>query len=276
MQSENQLGSDATPESVLNTYYLKVERESTEPLFRGSNRRVTKYTGISRATRQREAQWVITGFHEKLWTIHSNLWFDKDDRALRSGPGEAARSTRNLWAGRIRPWTKKHELTRYLEIGVCEGRSLREMAERGGMEYLVAVDPWEAPLKRQEPSWEVYFRNALINVNRLQQAYPGSVFNVCREPSRIWFEKNAGRATFDVIYVDGDHRGPFAMQDLVNAFWSLNPNGVLIVDDTNRRWVRSDPNVWEAASGFELAHSAYIETLYKTNGQWAWVKTKNP
>jgi hypothetical protein len=55
------------------------------------------------------------------------------------------------------------------------------------------------------------------------------VEGVLKMTSDAFFEQN--ESTFDIIFVDGDHRWPQALQDVLNSLEVLNPGGVIVMHD---------------------------------------------
>ena len=102
-----------------------------------------------------------------------------------------------------------YEQPRYLEIGVCEGRTF----DRVPAAVRVAVDPefrfdHTAP-ERQIPGTSYH--------QVTSDEYFGSIV--------------APDARFDVIYLDGLHTVEQTLRDLLNALPHLQPQGVLVIDD---------------------------------------------
>ena len=102
-----------------------------------------------------------------------------------------------------------YEQPRYLEIGVCEGRTF----DRVPAAVRVAVDPefrfdHTAP-ERQEPGTSYH------------QITSDDYFGTVVDPD----------ARFDVIYLDGLHTVEQTLRDLLNALPHLQPQGVLVIDD---------------------------------------------
>ena len=55
---------------------------------------------------------------------------------------------------------------------------------------------------------------------------------------------------FDLIYVDGDHTAASAMVDMLLGWKMLNPGGLMLLDDTNRRWNQGRPGTAESTLAF--------------------------
>ena len=102
-----------------------------------------------------------------------------------------------------------YEEARYLEIGVCEGRTF----DRVEAAVKVAVDPefrfdHTAP-ERRAPGTSYH------------QVTSDEYFGTVVEPD----------AQFDVIYLDGLHTVEQTLRDLLNALPHLQPQGVIVIDD---------------------------------------------
>lgn len=113
-------------------------------------------------------------------------------------------------AGVLRRLLDLYEKPRYLEIGVCEGFTF----DRVSAARKVAVDP------------EFRF-------DHLQAARdnPGTEYH--QVTSDEYFATIVGpRQRFDVIYLDGLHTVEQTLRDLMNAVHHLQPQGVVLIDDT--------------------------------------------
>lgn len=128
---------------------------------------------------------------------------------------------------------------RYLEIGVCEGATFDQVPAAGK----VAVDP------------EFRFDHVAA-----QRDKPGTEYH--QVTSDAYFESVVGEdEQFDVIYLDGLHVFEQTLRDLMNALDHLQPQGVIVIDDTRpptylaslpdrdnfftvRRWLRTTDQRW--------------------------------
>jgi hypothetical protein len=100
-----------------------------------------------------------------------------------------------------------YDQPRYLEIGVCEGRTFDRVAAT----TRVAVDP------------EFRFDHEARDE-------PGTTYH--QVTSDEYFGRIVEPGTqFDVIYLDGLHTVEQTLRDLLNALPHLQPQGVLVVDD---------------------------------------------
>lgn len=193
-----------------------------------------------------------------------------------------------IWdvAGRLFVFSNNwfHELTRphweehipndfvcesYLEIGVCEGQSLVWVMQNLHPLRVDAVDPY-IPGRNNQVQLFIEYENRVCNNTKYWQQITHH-----RVRSDEWLRgvgpvQDPGPPPdkhYDFIYVDGDHRGQFCATDLVNAWWKLNVGGIMCIDDFNRRWARSQPSTWEAATGFILAFDHQFEWIYRTKKQ---------
>ncbi len=55
---------------------------------------------------------------------------------------------------------------------------------------------------------------------------------------------------FDVVYVDGDHRAAPALCDMILGWKLLRPGGLMLLDDTNRRWGNGMPLTMDGTLAF--------------------------
>ena len=102
-----------------------------------------------------------------------------------------------------------YDQPRYLEIGVCEGRTF----DRVPAAVRVAVDP-EFRFDHTDPE-------RLLPGTEYHQVTSDEYFGSIVDPA----------ARFDVIYLDGLHTVEQTLRDLLNALPYLQPQGVLVIDD---------------------------------------------
>jgi len=102
-----------------------------------------------------------------------------------------------------------YEDPRYLEIGVCEGRTF----DRVDAAVRVAVDP--------EFRFDHTAAERRVPGTTYHQVTSDEFFGTLVEPA----------AQFDVIYLDGLHTVEQTLRDLLNALPHLQPQGVLVIDD---------------------------------------------
>lgn len=109
----------------------------------------------------------------------------------------------------VRRLVAHYDEPRYLEIGVCEGRTF----DRVPAAVKVAVDP--------EFRFDHTAAERLAPGISYHQITSDEYFGTVAEPD----------AQFDVIYLDGLHTVEQTLRDLLNALPHLQPQGVLVIDD---------------------------------------------
>ena len=110
----------------------------------------------------------------------------------------------------MRRLTKLYDAPRYLEIGVCRGKTFDKVPAA----RKVAVDP--------------AFR---FDHEAMGAAHPEAEYHPV--PSDDYFSRHAGPDDqFDVVYLDGLHIYDQTLRDLLNALEHLQPRGVVVIDDT--------------------------------------------
>jgi len=110
----------------------------------------------------------------------------------------------------MRRLTNLYPDPRYLEIGVCKGKTF----DRVPATRKVAVDP--------------AFRFDHV---AMEAAHPEAAYHPV--PSDDYFAKHAGPDDeFDVVYLDGLHVYDQTLRDLLNALEHLQPRGTIVIDDT--------------------------------------------
>jgi len=109
----------------------------------------------------------------------------------------------------IRRLVAHYDQPRYLEVGVCEGRTF----DRVPAAVKVAVDP-EFRFDHTAP----------------ERLVPGTSYHEITSDEYFGTVVDSG-ARFDVIYLDGLHTVEQTLRDLLNALPYLQPQGVLVIDD---------------------------------------------
>ncbi len=74
--------------------------------------------------------------------------------------------------------------------------------------------------------------------------------------SDLFFKQNS--KTFDLIYIDGNHRAPQVKKDLDNSLKILNNNGILIIDDY----------LWDWYENLKLNPAYEINYFYNKNSKF--------
>lgn len=196
--------------------------------------------------------------HPGQW---SNSWFEQ--------------ITEPVWEQHLKPVASG--IQAYLEIGVCEGRSMIWILENcPNIELCVGVDPWEPPREKQAAAYQTYKLNAFHNLGPyIKEGKVQLVEEVSQDwLRRCWDDPAQSFEQFDLIYLDGDHRGHLVLQDAVFAWPLLKPGGYLVWDDLNRRWTHGKPWVREAADAFLAAYESMYYWYFREPRQWAIKKAK--
>lgn len=108
----------------------------------------------------------------------------------------------------------------YLEVGAFEGASLCWMLENVLTAPSARATVIDVELERK------FLRENI--------AATGAADRVTLTKGRSRFELRALRATFDIIYLDGDHHAAAVFLDIALCWDLLKPGGLLIIDDY--RW----------------------------------------
>ncbi len=150
------------------------------------------------------------------------------------------------WLEVLQPFADKPNI-HYLEIGVFEGRSLIWMFQNvltGNKAKATGVDYFHFAPKEQ------------VEANISLSGFEGRA-KLLKGPSQLLL-RDLPINSFDIIYLDGDHRGRGAMMDLTLSWELLKEGGVLIFDDYT---LHSDVNPPEASVKF--AADAFV-TLFQS------------
>jgi len=111
----------------------------------------------------------------------------------------------------------------YLEVGVCEGESLKRVIEHGCPARLYLCDDWGRVAggtgRGSHDHIQAMLDEMSVAVNPVY--LDGSSHDLLMSVS----------VSFQMITVDGDHSGPGAEQDLCECWPLLEPNGFLFFDD---------------------------------------------
>jgi predicted O-methyltransferase YrrM len=124
---------------------------------------------------------------------------------------------------------------RILEVGSFEGRSTTWMIETLRPSLLVAIDNWSASGMRMvtPPQMADVERRFDENIAIATAKSPQTEVRKMKSPSALALASliASGTEPFDLIYVDGDHRAPGALCDLVMAFQLARVGGLIFCDD---------------------------------------------
>lgn len=172
--------------------------------------------------------------------VYTNAWF--------------ADYIEETWERKLRP--KHAAFSKYLEIGVCEGQSMRWVLQRlltGIQDFAVGVDNYQP----KKPALRKLVRKQ--KANRAHNLEPWN-------DRHVIIEQESGVALrthpllrdafdeFDLIYVDGSHIAVDALEDLVLSWRLLRRGGYLIIDDFHRP-------VWHGRPMTNTAARAWMECV---------------
>ncbi len=119
---------------------------------------------------------------------------------------------------------------RYLEVGSYEGRSAIWMLENvltDESSKLTCIDPFIGAPGSIDPNGDMVKQRFLSNVERsgASDRIDLIVGFSQEELRRLPLE------SFDIIYIDGDHRAPAVLEDAVLSWRLLKPGGLIMFDD---------------------------------------------
>lgn len=178
-------------------------------------------------------------------------------------------------------WRRRHlvrhlaslGVTRGAEIGVCTGRFSRELCDGiPSLANLLCIDPWRAFNGNRPEGWgrsqEFHDANYVEAVARLA---PCDAARILRAES-LEAARDVEPASLDFVYIDGNHRFDYVMQDLIVWGSKVRPGGIVSGDDYY---------VWrEHEKGVVLAVDAYVEAhkipewfvLSNRSKSWYWLQ----
>jgi predicted O-methyltransferase YrrM len=114
----------------------------------------------------------------------------------------------------------------YLEIGVSGGRSMQTIFEIHRPDRMVLCDLWD-PNQTWGGSGNTNHRH--ISDWLYARGYPDSSVRFLDGDSKVLIPTL--KEQFELILVDGNHSAEGALQDLINCWPLLSPNGIMILDD---------------------------------------------
>ena len=125
---------------------------------------------------------------------------------------------------------------RILEIGSYEGRSAVFFLNYFRRSTITCVDPWdvtnlEPDLLKLYPSAEAEYLEAEARFDRNLAAFAPRVAKIVAKTADVLPELGVRGESFDLIYVDGEHKSVSAYRDCMLAWPLLKPDGILIIDD---------------------------------------------
>ena len=118
---------------------------------------------------------------------------------------------------------KKMKFFNYLEIGSFEGNSSMFIARTFSDSKVFCIDNWEGT----EEYYGVDFKNIEKNFDKNTKNFT-NIFKIKKTSDRFFFDNNL---KFEVIYIDGYHKGNQVYKDINNSWKALVPGGLIILDD---------------------------------------------
>ena len=118
---------------------------------------------------------------------------------------------------------KKFNKVNYLEIGSFEGNSAMFVARNFSNSKIYCVDSWKGDEEYYNLEFLKIEENFDKNISEFQSI---SKFKTLSDE---FFNNN--KIKFDVIYIDGYHKGYQVLKDFKNSWQTLNTGGILIFDD---------------------------------------------
>ena len=134
----------------------------------------------------------------------------------------------NMWAKFFMINNLHTKKTKYLEIGVFEGRSSVYVLENLQNTTCHFVDPLKSYDEMTDSTGQDDFNKIYSNFILNIKPFDGRV-TFHRKTSDSFFHNNTEK--FDLVYIDGSHFGKDVYRDAVNAFNCLNKKGFIIFDD---------------------------------------------
>ena len=118
---------------------------------------------------------------------------------------------------------KKFKNFKYLEIGSFEGNSAMFVAKYFKNSKIYCVDNWLGTEEYDNLNFSKLENNFDLNTSEFNN------INKFKMLSDDFFKNN--KMNFDIIYIDGYHKGFQVLKDFKNSWNVLNDNGVIIFDD---------------------------------------------
>jgi hypothetical protein len=140
------------------------------------------------------------------------------------------------------------------EVGVCTGLFSQAVCERvPTLQQLFCVDPWKAFDGNRPNGWgrkqAFHDRNYMETVERL---HPYAAAQIVRAES-LAAAPTIPERSLDFVYIDGNHRFDFVMQDLI-AWGSRVRSGGIVSGDDYYVWRGHEKGVVLAVDAYVAAH----------------------
>lgn len=112
-----------------------------------------------------------------------------------------------------------------LEIGSFEGKSTLFFLKIFNNSKITCVDTFEPSEENLDKDFNIVYDNFKKNI----KPYKDRV-NIFKGTSDNFFKKN-NQESYDLIYVDGNHKYDFVLRDANNSFKKLKRGGIMVFDD---------------------------------------------
>lgn len=191
-------------------------------------------------------------------------------------------------------YVKGMEIKSYLEVGVCEGQSMRWILENLQPEVAVGVDWWQDLRDKKHEVFRQYKETCFEN---LHEFIVSGQLTLIESTSQDFFADHKRRyhEAFDLIYIDADHSAYACMADMMMAYDMLKKNthvmnissvdrhgrhnrntkvgGTMLVDDCHRFYNQGSPLVKIAVHAFELVMHGRMHKVWSDGRQMAFIRT---
>ncbi len=168
-------------------------------------------------------------FYKFLITKLKNIYFKKKIKQQKKGHVEFLKKkilTHDYFSSHAFNFNeilKSYKRFEYLEIGSFEGNSSMFVAKNFPDSKIYCVDNWVGT----EEYENLEFSNIEKNFDKNMSEFKNYV--KFKKTSDDFF--NTNNKKFDIIYIDGYHKGSQVYKDFKNSWKVLNENGVIILDD---------------------------------------------
>ena len=164
----------------------------------------------------------------------------------------------------MRDWVVREQATRTIEVGLGYGLSALHICEGllatagEAMACHVAIDPYQAR------------RFSGLGLQFLEEAGVAEMVEHHEEESQLALPRFLGEGrTFDVAFVDGNHRFDWVFVDLFYLGRLLRPGGIVFLDDYQLPGVARATLFYQTNLGWRLEEVSAPDDLH----QWAILRT---
>ena len=151
----------------------------------------------------------------------------------------------------------RNRVKKVLEIGSYEGRSSVFFLEYFNLSSLTAVDTWEGSPEHDEKI-KIKMGTVEDNFDHNVNSFKNVIKN--KTTSDIFFMNN--KNTYDLILIDGSHKGTQVVKDLENSFKYLKKEGYILSDDYDYTFYDLNNNVAKAFNNFFIKNKNQIKIVY--------------